>query len=208
MQGTPGFRMPAFSPAISVKVSPRKDTWSIETGVIAVSSGLSDDIGRIEPSAEARLQQQKIGGRLGEGEKGRRCGDLEQGDQLAAIGGFGAGKAIDQIVLRDRRRAMRAGEHDALMEIDEMRRGIDMHALAQRFGDGAGKGEEGALAVGAGDMHHRRQLVLWVAESGEQPLDAPERQVDRLRMQLLQPLQQRVARREPWAGRSAPGAVG
>ena len=70
-----------------------------------------------------------------------------------------------------------------------------MHALAERLGDGAGEGEEGALAVGAGDMHHRRQLVLRVAESGKQPLDAPKRQVDRLRVQLFQPLQQRVARR-------------
>ena len=90
---------------------------------------------------------------------------------------------------------MRRREHDALMEVDEMRRGVDMYALAERLGDGAGEGQEGALAVGAGDMHHRRQLVLRVAESGKQPLDAPKRQVDRLRMQLFQPLQQRVARR-------------
>ncbi len=132
----------------------------MEIGVIAVSSGLLDHIGRVEPAAQPRLQQQQIGRRLGEGEEGRRGGDLEQGDQLAAIGGFGAGEAIDQKVLGDRRRAMRPREHDALMEIDEMRRGIDMHALAERLGDGAGEGEEGALAVGAGDMHHRRQLLL------------------------------------------------
>ena len=169
---------------------------------------LVHEIGRVEPSAEARLEQQEIGGRLGEGEKGGGRGDLEQGDQLAAISGLGAGETIDEKILGDRRRAMRPGEHDPLMEIDEMRRGIDMHALAERFGDGAGEGEEGALAVGAGDMHDRRKLVLGVAESGEQPLDAPERQVDRLRVQLLQPLQQRVARRVPRAGRSAPGAVG
>ena len=77
-----------------------------------------------------------------------------------------------------------------------------MHALAERLGDGAGEGEERAFAVGAGDMQHRRQLLLRMTERGKQPLDAPERQVDRLRMQLFQPLQQRVARREPWAGRS------
>ena len=163
---------------------------------------LADDIGGIEPSAQSGLEQQQIGRRLGEGEKGRRGRDLEQRDQLAAIGGFGAGEAIDQQILGDRRRAVRAGEHDALMKIDEMRRGIDVHALAERLGDGAGEGEERALAVGAGDMQHRRQLLFGLAERGEQPLDAPKRQVDRLRVQLLQPLEQRVARRDPRARRS------
>jgi hypothetical protein len=103
---------------------------------------------------------------------------------------------------------MRTGEHNALMKIDQMRRGIDMHALAERLGDGAGKGKERALAVGAGDMHHRRQLILGVAERREQPLDPPQRQIDRLRVEFFQPLQQRVARREAWARRSASGAVG
>ena len=77
-----------------------------------------------------------------------------------------------------------------------------MHALAHRLGDGAEEGEERALAVGAGDMHHGRQLLLGVAERGEQTLDPPERQVDRLRVQLLQALEQRVAGRDPRAGRS------
>ena len=37
------------------------------------------------------------------------------------------------------------------------------------------EGEEGALAVGAGDMDDRRQLLLGMAEGREQTLDAPER---------------------------------
>ena len=68
----------------------------MEIGVIDGGKRLVHDIGRIEPAAKARLQQQQIGGRLGEGEEGRRRGDLEQSDQLAAIGGLGAGEAIDQ----------------------------------------------------------------------------------------------------------------
>ena len=92
------------------------------------------------------------------------------------------------------------GQHDALMEMDEMGRGIDMHAFAERLGDGAGESEERAFAVGAGDMQHRRQLLLGMTECGEQALDPPERQVDRLRMELFQPLQQRIARRDPEAG--------
>ena len=163
-------------------------------------NGLGHHIGRIEPAAQPRLQQQQIGRRLGESQKGRRRGDLEQGDQLAVIGRFGASEAIDQQVLGDRRRAVRPGQHDALVEMDEMRRGVDMHAFAERLGDGAGEGEERAFAVGAGDMQHRRQLLLGMTERGEQALDPPERQVDRLRMELFQPLQQRIARRDPGAG--------
>ena len=169
---------------------------------------LVDHIGRIEPAAKSRLQQQQIGRRLGEGEEGRRRGDLEQGDQLAVIGGLGAGEAIDQHLLADRRGAIGTGKHDALVEVDEMRRGVDMHALAQRLGDGADEGEQRALAVGAGDMHHRRQAPLGMAERREQAFDAPERQIDRLRMQRLQPLKQRVACRDGRQWDAALVAVG
>ena len=68
-----------------------------------------------------------------------------------------------------------------------------MHALAQRLGDGADEGDERALAVGAGDMDHGRQLLLGMVKGREQTLDAPERQIDRLRVQRLQALEQRVA---------------
>ena len=62
MHGTPGFRMPAFSPAIAASVLPRNETWSMEIGVIAVGQRLLDDIGRVEPAAKPGLQQQQIGG--------------------------------------------------------------------------------------------------------------------------------------------------
>ena len=48
------------------------------------------------------------------------------------------------------------------------------------------------------------RLPLGMAERGEQPLDAAKRQIDRLRMQRLQALEQSVARREPKAGRRGP----
>ena len=83
-----------------------------------------------------------------------------------------------------------------------------MHALAERFRDGARESDERALAVGAGDMHYRRQPLLGMIQRREQALDAPKRQIDRLRVQLLQPLEQRLARAGSWAGRGAPGAVG
>ena len=47
-----------------------------------------------------------------------------------------------------------------------------MDALARRLQHRAQEGDGRALAVGAGDMDHRRQPVLRVAEALEQPLDA------------------------------------
>ena len=103
----------------------------MEIGVMAVSSGFATTlVASSRPPSPTSSSSRSAGG-LGEGEEGRRGGDLEQRDQLAAIGGLGAGEAIDQQSLGDRRRAVRPGEDDALMEIDEMRRGIDMHAFAE-----------------------------------------------------------------------------
>jgi hypothetical protein len=98
---------------------------------------LLDDIGGVEPPAKPGLQEQQIRRGLREGEECCRRGDLEMGYELAVIGGFGAGKAVNQLRLADRRAAFRAGQHDAFVEIDEMRRGIDVHALAERLGGGA-----------------------------------------------------------------------
>ena len=79
-----------------------------------------------------------------------------------------------------------------------------MHALAKRLSNGAREGKVRTFAVGAGHMHNRGQSSLGMPEPREQALDASERQVDRLRVQLLQPLEQRLARRGPVAGLSTP----
>ena len=61
MAGTPGFRMPAFSAAMAARVSPRYASWSIETAVMQDEARLLDDVGGVEPPAQARLQQQPVG---------------------------------------------------------------------------------------------------------------------------------------------------
>ena len=62
-----------------------------------------------------------------------------------------------------------------------------MHAFSRGFQDRAQEGDGRALAVGAGDVDDRRQFALGMIERAEQPLDAPERQVDALGMQRDQP---------------------
>src|SRR6478736_5951269 len=94
------------------------------------------------------------------------------------------------------------------MKIDEVGRGVDMHALTQRLGDGSDEGDQRSLAIGAGDMDHWGQLALWMPEACEQALDAPKRQVDGLRVQRLEALEQRHASRDRGQWRAALVAVG
>ena len=79
---TPRLRMPAFSPAISVTVAPSLSAWSSEIGVMTRERRLCHDVGGVEPAAEADLQENRIGGALGEGKESRRGGDLEESDRL------------------------------------------------------------------------------------------------------------------------------
>ena len=89
----------------------------------------------------------------------------------------------------------RAGEPDALVEAREVRRGVGVHRQARGLEPGAQHGDDRALAVGAGDMDDRRQPALRVAERGQEPLDAAEREVDDLRVQRGQAGEDRVAGR-------------
>ena len=179
-QGTPGFRMPAFSPAISARVSPRYCWWSSETGVMAAEPRPRDDVGRVEPAAEADLEQGPVGRGLGHREEGGGGGDLEEGDRRAAVRGLAA--------FEQRRRA---GPRRSARRRGGCARGSGRGAARCRRGPrapvgleaGAQHGDDRALAVGAGDVDHRRQPALGVAERGEQPLDAAERQVDDLGVQ-------------------------
>ena len=75
---------------------------------------------------------------------------------------------------------------DALVEAHQMRRRIDVDALAGRLQHCLEQRGGGTLAVGAGDVDDGRQAVLRIAELGEQRLDAAKRQVDAPRMQRLQ----------------------
>ena len=70
-----------------------------------------------------------------------------------------------------------------------------MHALAGGLQDRAQEGDGGALAVGTGDVDHRRQLALRMIERGEQTLHAIERQIDALGVQRVKPRDDRVNRR-------------
>ena len=78
--GTPGLRMPAFS---------RGDLGERGAQLVGMihgdrrddaERGARDDVGGVEPAAEADLQDQRIGWVFGEGRGSRRGGDLEERD--------------------------------------------------------------------------------------------------------------------------------
>ena len=124
----------------------------METGVMTVRRGRSTTFGGVEAAAEADLEQGEVGRSLAHGEEGGGGGDLEEGDRLRPVRGLAALEFGDQAVLGDEF----AGEADALVEAGEVGRGVDVNAGARRLEAGAEHGHHRALAVGAGDVDHRR----------------------------------------------------
>ena len=62
-----------------------------------------------------------------------------------------------------------------------------MHGEPRRLEDRAHERDGRALAVGAGDMDHRRQPPLRIAERGQNAPHPLKRQIDALGMQLREP---------------------
>ena len=151
--------------------------------------GAAHDISRVEPAAQPDFEQHDVGRRAGKGEKGRRGRDLEKGDRRIPVGALAFFEKRDQRLLVDQM----AGEADALVETDEMRRDVGVHAVARGFEAGPHRRHRRAFAFGAGDVHDRRKAVLRIAHRREKPLDAAERQIDQLRMKPAEALQNPVA---------------
>ena len=166
-------------------------------------SGL-DHVGRVEAAAHADLDHREIGRDARESEERRHRRDLEEGDRLLAIDPLGLGQYFVQQVVVDHL----AGNADALVEAHQVRRGIDMDSVARGLGHGAQIGDQRTLAVGAGDMHHRRQLQMWRADIGQQALDALKPEIDELGMQPREAVENRVGHGAcRLTGRRPPGCV-
>ena len=142
-----------------------------------------DHVGGVEPPSEADLQQHHIRGMARKQQHSRRRRNFEQCQRRPGI---------DALALRQRRfqfsiRDQPTGKAKALVEAHQMRRRIDMHALAVRFEHRAHEGDHRTFAVGAGDMDHRRQLALGVAELRQDARHPVKREIDQPGMQRLQP---------------------
>jgi hypothetical protein len=134
---------------------------------------LVDNVGRVEPSAEADLQDARICRRFRKGEEGNRGIDLEQAGADRIIGidhlahQVGEPCVVDQL----------AGDADPLIVTNQMRAGERMDALASGLERGSEECAGRTLAVGPGDMENRGQPVLGPAELVEQGRDPVEVQI-------------------------------
>ncbi len=144
--------------------------------------GAGDHVGGVAATAEAHLQHAEIRRGTGEQQEGDGGDHLEHRDRRAGV---------DLLYLLQGFRQQRighepAGEAEPLVEADQMRRGIDMHAQAGRFPHRAEEGAGAALAVGAGNMDHRRQVAFGRTKLGQQRGQAVEAEVDQPGMQPVQ----------------------
>ena len=122
--------------------------------------GPGDHVGGVQPSAEAGLQHGEVGLNAREGEEGRRRGDLEEGDGMGVVGGFALGQQSGQRPVAD----LPAGGPDALGEAHQVGGGIDVGLAPGGVGHRRDEGDDGALAVGAGDVDDRRQVAFRIAQ--------------------------------------------
>ena len=79
-----------------------------------------DHVGGVHPAAEPDLEQQHVGGRLGEQEQRRGGGDLEHRDRVARVGRLAAREGVGQPVFRHEGAPAHGAEPDALVEAHEM----------------------------------------------------------------------------------------
>ena len=167
--------------------------WSSDTGVTTVSRGRSTTLVASSRPPRPTSSRHQSAGVSAMARKAAAVVISKKVIGARAVRGLAALEQRGERVLVDQA----AGEADALVEAGEVRRGVDVDAGAAGLEAGAQRGDDRALAVGAGDVDDRRQPALGMAERGEEPLDAAEREVDDLGVQRRQPVED--ARRCPGA---------
>jgi hypothetical protein len=73
-----------------------------------------------------------------------------------------------------------------------MGRRIDVHPIPRSLSHGAQIGDQRAFAIGARDMHHRRQPAFGRSQGLQQALDALQPEIDDPRMKTHDALEQRI----------------
>ncbi len=153
-----------------------------------------DNIGRIEPPAKARFQQQQIRRVTGIGEERRRRRDLEERDGLAVIRRLAFLENRKQQLFADRRTV----ERDTFMKVNKVRGRIGMNRQAGCLCDSAHKGDGRPFAIGSCNMNSGRQAPFRVSKGFEQALCPRQPEVDQFWMERRQPLEDGVSPGQVW----------
>ena len=137
-------------------------------------------IGRVEPAAQANLDHAGIGRYPQEREESRGGGYFEEAGRkiLAQIEHF------LQKIGQHRVRNQAPGNADAFVVTNKVRLGRGVDGVAFGLQHRAQVGAGAALAIGSGDMEHRRQGLVRIAEARQQFMDhfqpqPPARQAER-----------------------------
>ena len=132
------------------------------------------DVGGVEPPAEADLEDDGVERLRGEDLPRRQRAELEIGQRHVAARRFDPREALAQRGVVDRPPV----DADALVVIDQMRRGVEADAIAGAAQDALEHGAGRALAVGAADEDDRAGLAL--AQAAADFAHPVEAQRDRL----------------------------
>jgi hypothetical protein len=120
---------------------------------------IGDDIRGVEAAAETDFDDRGIGRMLGKQDEGDGGQYFEDGDLLPALASATRRRASAKTASSTSCTAPALdADAVALVPIDQMRRGVDMGAVAAGFQQRAAEGGDRTLAVGAGHMDDGRQL--------------------------------------------------
>ena len=142
-----------------------------------------NDVDGVQPPAQPDLQDDRIQGRLREQAHDGQRGELEIGQTDIAARGLDRLELGDQVGVRGNL----AVDPRPLVEIDQVRRGVQTHPVARRLQNRFQHGTGGALAVGAAD--HEGHGVEFERKALSHCLDTIQAHVDGLGMQGFQVLQ-------------------
>src|SRR3546814_447671 len=95
--------------------------------------GRGNDVGRVQPPAQAHLDDAGIGGRAGKRQKCGRGRRFEKADLVVAVRVEHLGEQRGERLVLDQA----SGKSDTLVEPDKVRAGIDMDLVARRLQTGA-----------------------------------------------------------------------
>ena len=188
---TPGRRMPAFSAAIAATVRPRKASWSRLTGAMTQSAGCSAAtlVASRRPPIPTSSSVKSAGSRANASSAAHVVASKSVIGAPPFTSSTSRSSAVSSVLADGA-----AAERDPLVEGDEVRARVRVHALARRLQRRAHERNRRALAIGARHVDDGRQIALRLAERLEQPLDAAEAEVDRRRVQCGKAGERGVAR--------------
>ena len=188
--GTPFFRIPAFSAAISGNVAAEAVAMIQPDRRDHRERGPLHHVGGVEASPEPGLQKRHRRRARAKCQKRRRGRDLEERDRGAGIGFLGRVECGHEGAVIDRL----PGDQNPFVESQQVRGNVGIDRAPGCPLHGAQHGDDGTLPVGAGHMDHMTQIALGIAQLPKQALDSLQRKVDGSRMKLGEAGQPRVKR--------------